>query len=81
MASSAYILVSFILYLFEIYPSYKHSKEQPEHERFFTEQMWGKKAPRGFKKIEKALFYIATANLVVCCLLLVLKCIGYIEWW
>ena len=78
VASSAYIFVSFIIYLFDVYPNYMHYKEQPEYTRFFMEQIWGKKALRRF---HKAGFYVATANLIVCCLLLVLKCVGYVEWW
>ncbi len=57
---------------------YKHYEEQPEQQRFFMEQLWGKK---GLRRFSKAGFYIATANLIICCLLLVLKCAGYIEWW
>ena len=81
MASSVYILVSFIVYLFEIYPGYMHSKELPEQERFLTEQMWGKKAPHRYKKFEKVIFCIGTINLIICCVLLLLKLVGVIEWW
>lgn len=78
MASSVYIFVSLVIYLFEVYPEYKHYKEQPEYERLHMEQIWGKKALRRWNK---AGFYIATINLIVCCFLLLLKLVGVIEWW
>ncbi len=74
MPTTIYIIFSLLHYVFDDYPMHMHQKEQPEYQRMNI-------SGKGFQKIDTIMFYITTANLVVCFVLLVLKCMGVIEWW
>ena len=69
-----YMVISLLHYIFNDYPMHKLLKEQPEYQRMNM-------SSKGLLKCDTVMFYVATANLAVCFVLLVLKCIGLIEWW
>ena len=76
--STLYIIVSFIHYWFDDYPMHKHFKEQPEYQKMALSQILSEKS---LQRMDKILFFIATLNMAVCCVLILLKCIGILEWW
>lgn len=53
---------------------YKLIKEAPEYRHMNT-------GGKGFREFDAIMFYVATANLAVCFVLLMLKCVGIVEWW
>lgn len=75
MESTLYIIVSFCCYIFDVYPSYRHTQEMPE------KAMMSKKEYRRILWTERIIFYIGTANMVWCGFLLLGKLLGNIEWW
>lgn len=74
MLTTLYIVISLLNYVFDTYPMYKLIKEAPEYRRMNT-------GGKGFRKFDVIMFYVATANLAVCFVLLMLKCVGIVEWW
>ena len=71
MITTLYIVFSLLHYFLDDYPSYKHFKDNA--------YLYGENA--GFSKFGKIIFYILTANVVICFVLIVFKCIGILEWW
>ena len=71
MITTLYIVFSLLHYFLDDYPSYKHFKD--------SAYLYGENA--GFSKFGKIIFYILTANVVICFVLIAFKCIGILEWW
>lgn len=78
MFSTLYVLLSIIKYIFDDYPSYKYYTDQPEYKKMQMEGLLGKKRMR---RLSKTGFYIATANMGLCSILILLKLLGLIVWW
>lgn len=71
MLSTLYALVSLICYALDDYPSHKYCNDE-RYQQYGSKRFW---------KFDRCMFYVATANAVVCVLLILLKCVGIIEWW
>ena len=78
MLSTLYIVVSFIRYWLDDYPMHKHLIEQPEYQKKALGQILSEK---GFQRFHEIVFFIATLNIAICCIMILLKCIGVLEWW
>ena len=74
MMTTFYIIVSVATYIFDTYPEHKIWQTWKELERLSAAQ-------KSFYKIEVFAFYAATANIIVCAIIFLLKCIGVLEWW
>lgn len=73
MLTTLYVIVSLLYYFFNDYPLHKHFED--------NEEIYAYNINKSFLKLEKIMFYIARANMIVCIVLIFLKCIGVIEWW
>ena len=71
MITTLYIVFSLLHYFLDDYPPYKHFKD--------SAYLYGENT--GFSKLDKIIFYILTANVVICFILIVFKCVGILEWW
>lgn len=78
MITSIYIVIAFVHYWLDEYPMHKHFAEQPEYAKNNPAMITPGKR---FRSLERITFYIATANIVACCVMLLLKVFGILEWW
>ncbi len=78
MVSTIYIIFSVLVYFLDISPMYKSHKDHKETQKFNDGHYTGSKRKDVLHKIE---YYLATANLFVCFVLLLLKCFGLLAWW
>ena len=69
MLTTIYVALSLLHYFLDDYPTYKHLRNQAD--------LYGDKISR----FDKIMFYATTANAVLSVIILLLKCIGIIEWW
>ena len=81
METTLYIIVSVVVFAFDIWPWYFHNKEDISKQR---NDIW-QYVPKWYRKLDswtdKILFFGGIVNLIVCALLLLLKCFGVLSWW
>ena len=76
MVSTIYILISAADYWLDALPSHRHIIDASEYERGNPRIAWGP-----LNALERFLFPLATANQVLCVVLLLLKLAGVLSWW
>ncbi len=81
MATTIYIIVSVVVFAFDIWPCYFLDKEYISKQR---NDFW-QYVPKWYRKLHsfgnKIIFFGGIVNLVVCAFLLLLKCFGVLSWW